>query len=55
VGAPDYFYRQADFAEALDAAMPWADGTIFMLRPAFDAASAESGVFCVAGVAFGVR
>ena len=54
MGAPDYFYRQADFAEALDAAMPWADGTIFMLRACFDASERESGVFCVAGVAFGV-
>jgi hypothetical protein len=44
----------SDFVEVLDAAMPWDDGTIFMLRAYFDASQRESGVFSVAGVAFGV-
>ncbi|GIK86562.1 MAG: hypothetical protein BroJett026_20430 [Betaproteobacteria bacterium] len=44
----------ADFLELVDAAMPWEDGTILMLRAYFDASQRDSGVFSVAGVAFGV-
>ena len=43
------------FADLVDASIPWDDGTVAMLKAYFDASSrTESGVFCVAGVAFGV-
>jgi hypothetical protein len=42
------------FDEVLDAAMPWEDGMVVMLRAYFDASRRTSGVSCVAGVAFGI-
>lgn len=42
------------FDEVLDAAMPWEDGMVVMLRAYFDASRRQSGVSCVAGVAFGL-
>lgn len=41
-----------NFAKLVDASLPWKDGIVVMLKAYFDASTrAESGVFCVAGVA----
>lgn len=45
---------RCSFDGALDAAFPWDNGTIVVLRAYFDASARTTGVYCVAGVAFGL-
>jgi hypothetical protein len=45
----------SEFDEFIDATFPWEDGKVVMLKSYFDASSrSDTGVFCVAGVAFGI-